>query len=311
MKKVVVCTILIFLFSIMGYVTRTSIQNTAVTDINSALYETTMKQDLLCLMMAYPEYITDIERLGNGKVYLMMKSGKRILYDDNRIKSLEEKMNNPDLQDMMEQKYPLSHVTKLMDKNFDPGRIRVYGLLNEVYGGSKQKVESSLVNVSVGKTYQFNENNKAAQSLQNAMKELIPLSQNRKDIAPYVFPCSGTYNYRVISETNRLSPHAFGIAIDFARDKKDYWKWASPEQGQERLASYPREMVEILEKNDFVWGGKWGHFDILHFEYRPEIIIQARYFGGKNDTKKLWYDGLPVEEANVKDYIQKINQVLK
>jgi hypothetical protein len=21
-----------------------------------------------------------------------------------------------------------------------------------------------------------------------------------------------------------------------------------------------------------IWGGKWGHFDTMHFEYRPELL---------------------------------------
>ncbi len=99
-----------------------------------------------------------------------------------------------------------------------------------------------------------------------------------QNVRKCLFPCSGTFNYRLISGTNRLSPHAFGIAIDLASDKRDYWKWASKEAGEKRLASYSNELVEIFENNGFVWGGKWSHFDILHFEYRPEIILKARYF---------------------------------
>jgi hypothetical protein len=25
-----------------------------------------------------------------------------------------------------------------------------------------------------------------------------------------------------------------------------------------------------------VWGGKWAHFDMIHFEYRPEIVLYNR-----------------------------------
>ena len=58
-------------------------------------------------MMAYPEYIVNIERKDNGSVYLIMKSGKKVIYDDKKIKNFEQKLGNPDLQDMMEQNYPL------------------------------------------------------------------------------------------------------------------------------------------------------------------------------------------------------------
>jgi hypothetical protein len=277
----------------------------------AASYDITMKQDLLCLMMAYPEHVSGVEQ-SDDRVYLVMKSGKKILYDDKKTKSIETKIAYPDLQDMMEQVYPIAPIDKLMTQNYDPGRARVYGLLNEVYGGTRQKIEGNLENVKVGYgVFQFNENNKAAEALKNVMSELAPLAAKRKDIRVCAFPCNGTYNYRVIAGTNRLSPHSYGIAVDLARDKRDYWQWASREEGQKRLASYPDELVEIFEKNNFIWGGKWGHFDILHFEYRPEIIIKARYFGSTRSFEQIWYDGAPQEDAYIKDCIIKIDDMIK
>lgn len=311
MKKVATYIIVFFLFGNISFRAKALSLSTASSDTNTIEYYQTMKRDLLCLMMAYPEYIANVEKEESGRVYLVMKSGRRILYDDKKTKSFEEKLSNSDLQDMMEQEYPLSYNKSLMEKNFDPGRRRVYVLLKDVYGESKEQVESNLKNVSVGyRNYQFNNNNKAAEALQNAMKELIPITQNREDIRICVYPCSGTFNYRFIAGTNQLSPHSFGIAIDLARDKRDYWKWASREEGEKRIASYPKELVEIFEKNNFVWGGKWGHFDILHFEYRPEIILKARYFGDKRNTKD-WYNGVPCEDPSVKNYIEKINRIFQ
>ncbi|MBI6872351.1 M15 family metallopeptidase [Clostridium aciditolerans] len=312
MKKVAaVYVVILVLFSNISFRAKTLILNNDSSDTNTIEYYQTMKRDLLCLMMAYPKYITNIEKEENGQVYLVMESGRKILYDDKKNKNFKKKLSNPDLQDMMEQEYPLSYSKSLMEEDFDPGRRRVYDLLKEVYGESKQQIESNLKNVSLGyENYQFNNNNKAAESLQNAMRELMPIIKERRDIKAYLYPCSGTFNYRLIAGTDQLSPHSFGIAIDLARDKRDYWKWASREEGEERIASYPKELVEIFEKNNFIWGGKWGHFDILHFEYRPEIILKARYFGGKLNDKE-WYSGAPYEDPSVKNYIEKINEVLK
>ena len=39
------------------------------------------------------------------------------------------------------QDYPLGKNNTLMEKNFDPGRIRHYGLLNEVYGSTRRKLK--------------------------------------------------------------------------------------------------------------------------------------------------------------------------
>jgi peptidoglycan LD-endopeptidase CwlK len=35
------------------------------------------------------------------------------------------------------------------------------------------------------------------------------------------------------------------------------------------------EIVKIFEKYGFIWGGKWYHYDTMHFEYRPELIVSA------------------------------------
>lgn len=275
-------------------------------------YNITMKRDLLCLMMAYPEYITNIEKGKDKKVYVVMKSGKRILYDDKREKSFNEKLNNADLQDMLEQIYPLTNNGKLMPQNFDPGRIRVYPLFKEVYGNSKQQVEKNLANVKAGYGYSsFNRNNKASEALQSAMKEIVNITERNKATYNYVFPTMGTFNYRLISGTNQLSVHSFGIAIDFSTSKWDYWKWANREQGQKRLDLYPKEIVEVMERHNFVWGGKWGHFDIMHYEYRPELVLKAKYFSSEPSGDKPWYDGVPCSDSSIKEYIRLIDRSIE
>lgn len=311
MKKSFTLLLIISLLLNIGNVSISSATNVNLVKENTNIYNATMKQDLLCLMIACPEYITNIEE-SNGCVYLVMKSGKKLLYDDKARKNPQEKLANPDLQDTLEQIYPLSPVKSIMAENYDPGRVRSYGLLSEVYGTSKQDVESKLTKVKVGyNNYQFNGNNNASNSLQAIMKQIMPLSERNQNVRRCLLPCSGTFNYRVISGTNRLSPHSFGIAIDLASDKRDYWKWASKEEGEKRLASYPSELVEIFENNNFVWGGKWSHFDILHFEYRPEIILKARYFANSKDSKNPWYEGAPIEQLAIKNAIEKINELIK
>jgi hypothetical protein len=29
----------------------------------------------------------------------------------------------------------------------------------------------------------------------------------------------------------------------------------------------------VFEKHGFIWGGKWYHYDTMHFEYRPELLL--------------------------------------
>ncbi|WP_026884103.1 M15 family metallopeptidase [Clostridium akagii] len=306
MKKIILCIISICLI----------VNNPCVvegkTNINHDKYSETMKQDILCLMMAYPENITAVINETGGNVYIVMSSGKKILYDDKMKKNPEQKFQNTDLQDMMEEIYPLETTRKLMEKDKNPGRNRVYEILDEVYGRGRNAIEHNLKNTNlVYRKLQFNGNNKASASLQETFKEITAMVGKSGNIYSSVFPLNGTYNYRLISGTNKFSPHAYGIAIDLNRDRRDYWKWASREEGQKRLDVYPKEVVDIFQKNNFVWGGKWGHFDTLHFEYRPEIIMKAKYFGNANTNRRNWYEGVPTNDQQVKNCVDKINKVLE
>ena len=257
------------------------------------IYEAVMKRDILCLIMAYPEYIVDVVKGDEGKVYVVTKSGKKLLYDDGKTKNQAQKSANPDLQDMMEQIYPLSELFELLPAHYNPGCVRHYPILKEVYGANKTQIQSNLVKVSIGyKFVEFNRNNQAAQALNSVMKELLPLARQSHKIYAAAFPSSGTFNYRLIGSTSRLSSHAFGIGIDLNSHKNDYWRWNTRDAGQKRLDSYPQEIVRIFEKHGFVWGGKWGNFDIMHYEYRPEIILKARYFSEKPIPGIPWYEGL-------------------
>ena len=35
----------------------------------------------------------------------------------------------------------------------------------------------------------------------------------------------------------------------------------------------PEAVVKAFERRGFVWGGKWFFWDLVHFEYRPEILF--------------------------------------
>ena len=43
----------------------------------------------------------------------------------------------------------------------------------------------------------------------------------------------------------------------------------------------PHRIVEIFERHGFIWGGKWYHYDTMHFEYRPELLR------GRRNRRKL------------------------
>ena len=94
--------------------------------------------------------------------------------------------------------------------------------------------------------------------------ELLPA-----EIKRFAHTSAGAFNCRTVKDTGKRSMHAYGAAIDLNTKFADYWLW--------NKAGYrnriPFEIVAIFERHGFIWGGKWGHFDTMHFEYRPELLI--------------------------------------
>ena len=91
------------------------------------------------------------------------------------------------------------------------------------------------------------------------------------------FPLGGSVNWRSIAGTSRLSAHSWGIAIDLNARYGAYWRWQkspAPESILNLRRSYPGEIVKIFEAQGFIWGGKWSHYDLMHFEYRPELLAK-------------------------------------
>jgi hypothetical protein len=252
-------------------------------------YERTAKRDLLALMLAYPEHIEGVQRNEAGLLYVTTYSGDRILYDDMKQKSFDEQLCSADLQDMMAMEYSLETIGTLRADNDDPGRVRCYAFLHAVYGQTKYDIGQNLISAGlVSGRYPLASD--AAPALEAAMASVAAYVRENPAAYGYVFPLNGTYNYRLIAGTSMLSPHAFGIAVDFCSNPCDYWRWATRTQGQSRLDDYPQEVAHIMEEHGFIWGGKWAHFDFLHYEYRPELILKARY---ASDEKQPWHAFFP------------------
>lgn len=278
---------------------------------NTDDYICNTKRDLLVLMVTYPECIKDIEKGEDGFIYLVMQNNNKVLYDDKKEKSHEQKFYDSDIQDTLEQIYPLDMITDVMEEGQDPGRIRSYPFLSNMYGCSKEAVQKNITNKSTYYgTMMFNKVNGAADNLEKALNKVSELAKQNTKIYNFVSPTSGTFNYRVIQDTGQLSPHAFAIAIDLKSDPADYWKWCNRDKGGKRISIYPEEIVKTFEECGFVWGGKWAHFDILHFEYRPEIILKSRYFGNNEGTEnKEWYEGCEINQ-DTEAIIEKINSII-
>lgn len=230
--------------------------------------------DLTALTAGYPGFCLGVEVRPDRKIYLIMKNRQKILYDDGLAKGFEDKLKRPDVKDMLAQVYRPGRAPGPFRPDYDPGRFRVDAFFASVYGGSAGEVGGYLVAVPFcGARVRFNARNGAARALESVGLELAALLAQRPQLRQYVFPLGGTFAWRPIAGTSRLSPHSWGIAIDLNPRQGAYWRGnkATGPEVEAMRTSYPQEIVEIFEKHGFIWGGKWSHFDLMHFEYRPEM----------------------------------------
>jgi hypothetical protein len=228
------------------------------------------------LVAAYPDFLA-----GYDDKDLIWKDGTRMALSDGIAgKSFDELLNNPDIKDQFTFPYPLRGKLEAPARNVDPGRIRYEKLFVKMYGDCRKgEVAKRLQPVAWmpnirGGTVSVTTVNGVNARLADVVKELGKLPA---DMGQYLVPSAGTYNCRSIANTNRLSVHAFGAAIDINVKFSDYWEWSKGQGGtvvwKNRI---PAVIGETFERHGFIWGAKWYHFDSMHFEYRPEIIALAR-----------------------------------
>jgi hypothetical protein len=204
--------------------------------------------------------------LTGGLWWLQMKSGPRLLYDDGEVKTEEQRLERPDLQDTLEPWYPHSTPVEEETRSSDPGRVRHLELLQSHYGDSEEAVRGHLTVVDVlGSRIVFHE--KGAERLERVAVALRELVRNKPELARYFKKMGGGYSWRTIARTDRLSAHSFGIALDLNPGLGGYYQWTSGWNG-----NYPQEIVSIFEAEGFIWGGRWKHYDAMHFELRPELF---------------------------------------
>ncbi|MCC6488339.1 MAG: M15 family metallopeptidase [Candidatus Hydrogenedentes bacterium] len=195
----------------------------------------------------------------------------------------DQQLADATIRDQLLLVYPKGWPFEVPRVNHDPGRLRCDAFFRKVYGAAAKDVERQLIRVpwppaGQGASVPFSNANGAAEALRKVGEELSTLTSEIRTSVNR--PC-GTYNWRTIAGADRPSPHSFGIAIDFTLPKHlhRYWLWGRGKNGGEPI--YPAEVlddtamraiVETFEKHGFIWGGKWYHYDLMHFEYRPELL---------------------------------------
>jgi hypothetical protein len=223
------------------------------------------------LVAAYPEALA-----GHDANALRWRDGTVMPVSDGiDNKTFAQRLRHASILDQLRIPYPRGPLTEPPAVDADPGRFRNSAFFRKMYGDcQKGEVTPRLVSLTWlpktwGKSIRITAVNRVDKQLRAVSAEIDTLPENIKRAA---YPIAGTYNCRSVADTGEPSPHGYGIAIDLNTAFSDYWYWRrhdSPIVFRNRM---PAEIVAIFEKHGFIWGGKWYHFDTMHFEYRPELL---------------------------------------
>ncbi|MEJ1967612.1 MAG: M15 family metallopeptidase [Rhizomicrobium sp.] len=219
------------------------------------------------LVKVYPDFLA-----GHDDRWLLLKDGRRLPISDGRHdKSFDEMVEHADVDDMFYADYPAGAAATAPAVDFDPGRVRYEPLFDAMYGDcDRGEVAPRMRSIAWlprhhGGSVSITTANGVDKALAAVSAELDALPDR---FIKYLIPSSGTYNCRKIAGSTSRSVHAWGAAIDINSATSDYWRW-SKDGWHNRI---PVEIARVFERHGFIWGGRWWHYDTMHFEYRPELI---------------------------------------
>lgn len=150
---------------------------------------------------------------------------------------------------------------------------------------SREELESHIVKAEfLGKRVNVHE--RIVEPLKRVESQIRSASQTDRNVREFMSTIGSVegYSWRQIRDTSGMSFHSMGLAIDILprdwQDKIVYWGWEKNKGNEDWMLipledrwSPPSRVVDIFEKEGFVWGGKWTVWDNMHFEYRPEMIL--------------------------------------
>jgi peptidoglycan LD-endopeptidase CwlK len=232
--------------------------------------QTEGKLEKLC--KAYPYHIVGCQ---NNEI--IWKDGTKMTFDDGKIKDFQALLDSPDLEDQMKTPYPKGESYALPKKGEDAGRVRCEPFFRKMYGNSSEEVSKKLTTIVwLPKTLNIKLRVTTVNNIHKKMEAIAAELDEKPHLRAYLEKPAGTFNWRNIKGTSRLSTHSFGMTIDLNVAYSNYWQWDSKTTQENADLGYknkiPLEIVTIFEKHGFIWGGKWYHYDTMHFEYRPELL---------------------------------------
>lgn len=204
----------------------------------------------------------------DGAWFWVLPDGTAIPWDDGRAKSFEESLATPDVEDAFSIPYRTGPIVPVTTENDDPGRIRLDPLFRATYGtGAHVTLTKTTIQ---GQTLPVHA--RAAEAFARVSARLDALVAADPAMRPFLKGLGGTFVQRNVAGTDRPSAHSYGVSIDLNVKRSDYWRWQKEKGPPKWRNRIPAAIVEAFEAEGFVWGGRWYHYDTMHFEWRPELL---------------------------------------
>lgn len=225
------------------------------------------------LVAAYPDALA-----GHDGTVLVWRDGTRMEADDGAPDKPEAyALRHGSVLDMLREPYPVGDHAPPAG---DPGRVRNRAFFDKLYGDcAKGEVAPHLVRVAWlphawGHTVTVTALHGVAERLAEISRELDALPE---DATRFLHPPAGGYLCRTVAATGAPSMHGRGAAIDVNARLADFWGWQRGVGDPPPYRNHvPASVVAIFEAHGFIWGGRWSHYDTMHFEYRPELLPLAQ-----------------------------------
>ena len=239
--------------------------------------------EVAALLVKYESFIGEVAHMDDDDVGFLI-GDKWIYFRDGRMLTKESFPHQGRYQSIFYD-YTLGRITKL------PANIgltvRSPDFLNHLFGTTEIKLREQCDWVPF-LNHNAYMNNFCESALRNVEVEILKAAKNDQEVQAFIQNLKTIYSFqqRKIRGTENTSYHSYGLALDLVptsyNRKHANWKWSTAfiDEWQliplEKRWSPPQVVIDAFEKNGFVWGGKWVHFDAVHFEYAPEIILLAQ-----------------------------------
>lgn len=223
------------------------------------------------LVAAYPDHLARLE----GDTLVWTDGTRMATGAGGAARPFETMLRDATLADQLRQDYAPGRPSGPPARDHSPGRLRNTAFFVKMYGDCRRGAAAgrhrpvAWMPRTRPQSLPVTTVNDVATRLERVVAALEGFPDRLK---AYLVPSAGTFNCRAVADTGLLSMHAYAAAIDINVAQSDYWSWARARGDIPYRNRIPYEIAEVFEAERFIWGGKWYHYDTMHFEYRPELI---------------------------------------